>query len=187
MSTADIVTIKSVEGLYDEKSEAVIYNINQRKLCLNHDFVNASLQWERRDAENWWSVSFDDIGEKGYGAFRFCKKCKHIDCVHLWSETIEYEIKTDAYYAVHKVISKCKRCGLRINHGGSGYCTPSTEAQELIDAEFAALGKKPRTNQNYPSGWFIDLPINVSRLLDAGGIDAARKYIRQVAETGTIE
>lgn len=108
---------------YDEQAEAKIYNILDKKLCIKHKWVNASLQWIKN---GYWvelvtKKATPESTEWGfYGKFRFCKKCKKIDCIHYldetrllrrWENSKDYSIAT---------IQHCKRCGKWIYTHGCG-------------------------------------------------------------------
>ena len=83
-----ILMTDDIKNHYDENSEAVLMNINDRKFCFKHDFINASLYWEsKRDEKNsYCSIHFESKAREnfnpewgtGYGGIRYCKKCKHI-------------------------------------------------------------------------------------------------------------
>ena len=107
------IDVSEFRGYYDEETEARIYNILNRKFCLKHQMVNASLQW----IKNGYCV--DVITEKatkdstkwGFnGEYRFCKRCKKIDCIHYmddkrnlrrWINSKDYDVAN---------IQHCKRC-----------------------------------------------------------------------------
>jgi len=92
---------------WDEVSKAESHNISDRKLCLTHEWINASLRFEkvfdnghsvsvsieeRHDMVHRSSLGDEHFGRKwggGYGGIRFCCNCKLIDCIHFWEEVVD--------------------------------------------------------------------------------------------------
>lgn len=83
---------------WDEKSLAETHDISNRKVCLvKHDFINASLHWSKKVKNGEYHISLEnDRKDENFGppwgkhgGIRFCKKCKHIDCIHIWEEEKE--------------------------------------------------------------------------------------------------
>ena len=106
----DVVTF---EGHYDEQSEARIYNILEKKFCLKHDWTNATLQWIKNgyyvDIET--TKCTEESTEWGhYGEFRFCKKCKKIDCIHYLDDTKKLRRWINSQDYDTGIIQHCKRC-----------------------------------------------------------------------------
>mgnify|MGYP001575274607 CR=1 FL=1 len=120
------LVVPSIEGLYDEKAEAVLYSINNRVMCFNHAWVNASLHWEstKKTDGSYFCIDFQSEKSRfnspewgfGYGGIRFCKKCKFISCIHLWEkeETYTYTVKHDKYHHTEYVVTQCRICSRRI-------------------------------------------------------------------------
>lgn len=178
------VVVLSIDGLYDEKSEALTMNIAVMKshLFAPHDWVNASLHFERAN----FHVSIENSRPPegfgpawggGYGGIRYCRLCKLIDCVHLWDERTTYEVRHGDFYCVRHTVSSCRVCKRRIHGGSTGVCQPSAEASRIIDEVIASLGKDQRVMGSYGSGWFCELPVAVSRVLADQGEEAAKRYV----------
>jgi len=122
-------------------------------------------------------------GGTGYGGIRYCKKCKHIDCIHVFEPTITYKVETDEFSGSQYTVSKCKICNKRILREHSGYSYPSKEAYDLVDKIF----KEHSVNMtNCGSGYMIELPLHVSRLLRDRGEETARRYIECIISNGEI-
>jgi len=230
----DYQQVKTIDGLFDEKAENQIYNLYRARpwscLLRPHTFVNASLMWEppHKGDDSYYSISLEgEYWGKGYGGIRFCRRCKKINCIHIWDKYKHraYEISTDKYYSVVYSISTCKICGRRIYLCSSGESKPNPLAFKLIDEVAVALGRRPVNlrmpeaavdpvpntrlnpwgamcsnvapyppaggaglahnmtltfpNMGYGSGWSVELPVQVSRILDSMGEQAARHFIEQ--------
>jgi hypothetical protein len=197
----DKITIKdNIKNYYDEKSEAVIMNINSRKLCFKHNFINASLRWESKhdEKDSYCSINLESEARenfnpewgRGYGGIRYCKNCKLIDCIHVFNNTITYKIETDEFSGAEYCISKCSICDRRILRSGCGYSNPSSEAFKLISDVFKEYNRPSplsrETMMNYGSGYCFELPIHVSRLIRDQGEAAAKNYVTNVIGCGRI-
>lgn len=188
-----IIITDNIEKYYDEESEAVLMNINNRKFCLKHKFINASLQWERNNysirLESKARKNFNPEWGTGYGGIRYCKRCKCIDCIHIFEPTKTYCIETNEFSGANFIISRCKICKRRILRGVYGYTGSLIESHKLINDVFQEHGmKSPLSKESeYGSGYFIELPLNVSRLLRDCDENAARAYIESVIKCGRIE
>lgn len=180
------ILVSSVNGLYDEKTEAVIMNISDRKRCWKlHDFINASLCWEKKISEKkhfsiWIESPKTELLSgwgQGCGGIRYCRKCKLIDCIHLWEEPRKaYEVEEGKYYSVGYSIDTCRVCNRRILRSSWGSCNPNMKALEIISKAASEIGKNV---QNYPSGWHVELPVYISEILDSQGEEAAMQAARQ--------
>lgn len=189
---AEPIFVKSITGLYDERSEAITKNIRDRRFCWHHKFVNANLHWAkppRPDEKHCgWYVDLSSPGEpnfntewgKGYGAIRYCIRCKHIDCIHLWdiSQSKNYCIGEKFYYTSY-VIETCRICRRRILLFACGVYKPSDRAWQIINEEHKKLLGKDFDSLYYGSGYSAELPVHVSEVLDSLGEDAAREAVRQ--------
>lgn len=211
------VKVKTFDGLWDEKAEALSCNINKRVFCWKHNWINASLRWGGT-LDN-YHVEICEVRGKdstGYGTIRFCKKCKLIDCMHWWKTETTYEIDWNKYYSETTTVKLCSRCNLRINTGGGGQCHPSEEASKLISEVMKELHdlKYPKgadsttgvgmsylgghnniiPGNTYPgdydpfysygSGFFIELPITVSRMLEYMDREVVRNYVIDCCKNG---
>jgi hypothetical protein len=123
MSEGKYIDVFTFEGEYEEDSEAKIYNILDKKLCLKHDWTNASLHWVKNGYYiEWKPQPVNDKSTKWgfYGEFRICKKCKEIDCIHYYDEEkLLRRWDNSKDYAV-AVIKHCKRCNTWIYTNGWG-------------------------------------------------------------------
>lgn len=183
--------VHSVEGLYDERAEAVIHNLYGAPSCLlrPHHFINASLLWEppHKTNESYYSIGIE--GEnwgKGYGGIRYCKHCKLINCIHVWISENTYVIRHSPYYQVEHSIAKCGICLRRIHRCSGGHAQASPRSWELIHQVSEELHRPPVQPGNYGSGWMVELPVAVSKAIDAYGEEAARDLIRQSFLTGSL-
>jgi hypothetical protein len=162
MSDIEYTVVPTFNGLYDEKSAAETHNINNLLNCrfhLNHDFINASLDCrfighdgrERYIALHSPAVEhFNSDWGNGYGGIRFCRRCKVINCIHVWDTTANYEIEHSKYYSTRAEISHCVHCNKRIIRGGSSCCKPSEAAMLLLDKVFIEAGKFPLYSKPEP-------------------------------------
>ena len=176
--------VDSIAGLYDEEVEARIYSINDRRTCFRHKWVNASLHWVKqievkdegdKSSGSCYEVSLESSKAKfnrewgtGYGGIRFCKRCKLIDCIHLFRGEKVYRVYRDEFYYVSYSIEQCEICKRKILRTGCGVCNPSKEAMMLISEVAKELGISwtgdPRKD-GFASSYYLELPTNVSRLL----------------------
>ena len=188
-----ILMTDDIKNHYDENSEAVLMNINDRKFCFKHEFINASLYWESKHDEknSYCSIHFESKAREnfnpewgtGYGGIRYCKKCKHIDCIHVFEDSKTYKVETDEFSGSDYVVDYCGICKRRILRSAGGYSNPSKEAFELAHQ---VLKEHNIEMYNCGSGYFIELPIHVSRVLRDYGEDAAKKYLENVVSHGSI-
>lgn len=181
------IEVASLEGLFDEKAEALLMNIRDRRLCVKHNWVNASLCWEKDNRsislEN-TSPQFPPAWGGGYGGIRYCRKCKEIDCIHYWDEEYVYVIKHNSYVADTYSVAHCKFCQRRILRSSSRSYSPNSKAFDIIDQAAIALGRPSISSQfpagHYGSGFYCELPAAVSLIIDRDGVEAARAYALQV-------
>lgn len=175
---AEYQTVISLDGLFDETKEASVYDINERKWCWRvHDWINAHLQWKwhvkNRGAEYGVELGNDKNGV--WPILRFCRRCKLIDCPHLFKDRIMYRIDCgDFAYTTH-LVEHCYRCNCRILIGGSMVCEPDPEASIVI-AEAAVLVGTVFPGNGWGSGWHCEFPVAVSSILKYQGRDAAIQY-----------
>jgi len=121
------IEVQSWGGLFDERSEAINCDINDRTTGPHKcEFVNASLRWEsehhrREGVWSGWNLGADESdfhpqwGASGHGTIRFCRKCKHIDCLHVWEKSTKYAGPfAEDRSRIVSVISTCKICRRRI-------------------------------------------------------------------------
>ncbi len=187
------VFVQTIEGFYDEKAKAELHNINKRKYCFGHEFINASLHWTsgKLDDRGYYDITIEERHDDphfgnawgiGYGGIRFCLKCKKIDCIHIWGEKKVYKQQVNPYYLIGYIVDSCKICGRRILRQSWGdYTKVKKEAIELI----AEVAKEYGTSiDRCGSGFSIELPMQVSLIMDQGG--DARVYIQNIFERGHI-
>ena len=192
----DIIIVSSFDGLYDEKAEAVVMDINHRKVCIRHAFINGSLRWDgKKDQEgSFASVSFESPGTvihqewgQGYGGIRYCKRCKFIDCIHFWEKTGTYEIKHTDFYSTKATVAFCSHCRRKVLLGSSGDCHPGMQALALIHEVVQDLGKPPIQPGNYGSYWLCEWPCQVAEVLQRDGAEQAKEFIRaSLGKDGSI-
>jgi len=165
--------VNSVAGLYDEVEEAKVYDVNKRsKICLKHEWINAHLHLtEVHETNKEYSIYLQ--GDDGERTFRFCKKCKKIDCLHLF-DNVNYRRYTDEFYYISYTIGTCKRCGLRILTQTCGCCNPSNDALTLINEVIVENG----LNYNqYGSYYMCEYPVEISRRLKTQNRDSVKSMI----------
>lgn len=189
------IIVSALEGLFDEEAEAAIYEINDRRLCLRHSWVNASLQWQTETTAEgkFWAVTFrggewcnEPAWGQGHGGIRFCKRCKRIDCIHLFEEST-YKIPVDAYVWGEYVIGVCRRCHRRILLAGWQVVSHSEKDIALIQEIANELGASWSVHPlsfAYGSYYYTDFPVAVARLLDTGEGERARRFIRETFTLG---
>ena len=186
--------VKSMNGLYDEEAVALTTNIAARRThpFTPHEWINASLHFER----NSYNLSIENrTPPKGfgpawgtaYGGIRYCKKCKQIDCIHLWGEETSYEVKQGEWYSVHYHVAACKICSCRVLRGSFGESKPSVAAQQLIAQTLEDLRLSELTRGRYGSGWVCELPVVVSQILATQGESAALNYILDSIGSGSCQ
>ena len=208
-----IIQVDTFSDLYEEEASHVRYDINDRKdRCLpgRHTWVNANLGW----ANGGISVGEISSNGNTYGSVRFCSRCLHVDCFHSWDGEKTYELYYDKYYSEKRTVGFCRRCKRRIYLYGAGCCHPSAAAQKLITEvinevypPFPAQGVieggcdiKPGVYSpsqctgmamtlcgpatSLGSGFFVELPVIVSRILDNQGEREARDYIKACLKDG---
>lgn len=194
--------VNRIEGLYDEKSEAVLMNINARNPTLRcllgkHDFINASLYWSKNKNR---SIDISSPGYKnkdgkiygafgiGYGGIRYCRQCKTIDCIHYWDEKTEYAVQHGRYFAEVYDVAVCGACNRRVLRGSFGEMKPSPEAWALIEEVARKLGRRsPSPGSGYGSAWMLEFPVAVSRIIDDQGVKAAELYAESTFLSGDCQ
>jgi len=189
------VEISNTDGLWAEKAEARTYDINTRSLCLKHDFTNASLHWGKIVSEDRegkiaeWHMAL--AGEKwggGYGGIRFCKRCRHIDCIHSWEDTWTFRLYHHKYFYTEYHVSRCKICQTNILISGCGCYQGTKEASDLIGQiakEFGYLYRGDPTRDRFGSYFYTHLPAETARRMDESMPDA-EQYVREVFRKGEI-
>lgn len=180
-------TVPSINGLYDEKSEAVVMYMNDKKFCLKHDFINASLIWNKKTIndrmveiplESEEKKGFYPAWGNGYGGIRYCKKCKKIDCIHIWDNHNTYYIPIHSnFYGIEYYVSHCEICDKRILRSSCCVCTPNIDANILIQNVYHEVTGKSFNAFNFGSGFSIELPTYISMLLEDGKQDQAKRYL----------
>lgn len=180
-----------LNGLYDETIERVSRDINNRHgvwkcRLFGHDWTNASLEirWRTPGNTDRLPNCSADIGPAWNGAVRYCRRCKLVVCVHFFPDANRTTIKLDETPEgyVSYSIDTCKLCGLRILRGGSTVFTPSSEALAIVQAE---VEKRP--GKTYGSGFYCELPAQVSRVLRLRGEAFAKQYAKEVFEKGYVQ
>jgi hypothetical protein len=172
---------------YDEKAEAITCNINQRKFCLTHDFVNASLHWQ--DKSDRYSLQMEAPARDGfnyewgmgYGGIRYCRTCKLLDCIHNFSETMEYRKIIDEFEYIGYNVAKCRICDRRILRSSWGSSSTSPEAYEIIARIAKEMGEPWGGDYHtmpYGSNYYIVLPRETARFLKRS-VNGAEDYVRQ--------
>lgn len=123
---------------WDEQAEAVTMNIRDRKTCFSHDWVNGSLHFEVGELghggayislESDAKPNFNPEWGRSYGGIRYCRKCKQIDCIHLWEpappEDESWRECKHEWNQKSRGSWLCQKCGARYSWmcgcGGSGY------------------------------------------------------------------
>lgn len=186
-SESDRVVVQTFDGTFDEKAESTLYNLATRKHCLfrHHEWVNASLRFEARGfyipVEARKHEPFNPEWGTGYGGIRFCKRCKHIDCIHLWDRNTTYVVERGKYFEETANVSYCRCCKRRVRRDACHVHKPSMAAQQLLDRVLQELGKPPRAFgdnvSHYGSAWFCEVPTTLSAILDEQGEATARAYL----------
>jgi hypothetical protein len=154
---------------WDEEIKSETHNISTKKLCLVHNFINASLHWSKKVPSGEYHISLQNDEEirrfgpswGGRGGIRFCKNCKEIDCIHIWEDDKEKDEswKTcDHSWGGGLTRSDndngaqwwCYKCGavyrLMCSHGGSMYVCNS-----CYKATMNNMAKEEGTVENYLS------------------------------------
>lgn len=191
-----VTVVGEIEGYYDERAQAVQCNINERLRCFSHHWINASLQWESDLKKVGFQTSvslecpkrqnFNYAWGAGYGAIRFCKKCKLIECIHDFDNPTEYRRVIDDFQHTGYSVSMCKICSRRILKSSWNSFTPTNEAFALIMEVAKELGLPwngdPRSS-GYGSNYFTIFPSETSRLLKVSR-QVASKYVEGVFRRG---
>jgi len=185
----DYIDVKSFDGLYDEKCEAVLHNIVSIEHCWKHKFINGSLRFEKAGyfigLESEAKPNFNPEWGTGYGGIRYCKTCKLIDCIHLWETTSDYRMWLSDFYFKTLRVSLCRICKKRISRGGGSVHQPSIEAWDIISKIAKELGKPvPSIDNGYGSMWLCEFPSGVSQVLKDSGVEAAESYARNAFNYG---
>ena len=195
--------VKSIRGLYDEKSKAVTMHISKRQRCFRHSFINGSLYWEsphEENADSYFHISVEcPVSQKenppyivewgtGYGGIRYCEKCKLIDCIHLWDEAkfVVYQIDNGPYHHDEYYVETCRVCGRRIRTGGCSVNKPSDVGWRIMAEECKRVTGQEFSQDRYGSGFSCELPVHVSDICAASGEDAARDAARRAFRAGDI-
>lgn len=105
-------------------------------------------------------------------------------CDHDWVTRTADDDKTytwfDEFEGICHETDVCKMCGTERSRG-VGECRPSKEAQALLRdtlrGEFPDVYKR-YANGGVGSGWYVEIPVAISRILRDQTEDAARVYIR---------
>lgn len=148
------------------------------------------------------------------GNVRLCRKCKIIDCFHQWDLETTYEVPYDKYYSETKDVDHCRRCNRNIVVRGGGECRPSERAGALIaevmeerwkakekereEARvkwetlhgytyhygYTGFGTTLMPNYGHSSGFYVELPVIVSRMLDHKPESEVREYIKECCQDG---
>lgn len=197
----NLIVVNTIEGLYDERADAVTMNISNRKFCIKHNFINGSLHWEKevlesRDKEkgrgSLYHISLEaDAKEnfnrdwgKGYGGIRFCRYCKLIDCIHQFTD-VEYRVNKDEFEYTSHIIGTCAICKRLILKGGCTHFESTPESWALIMKVTKEMGIdfKDYGNSGYGSNYYTILPANTAREMKIS-IERAETYIRNVFNKG---
>lgn len=206
MKNRDVEVVKTIEGFYDEKAEALSVNIAKRRLCLKHDWVNASLHWSKqveiktegeKSSGSCYHISIESLAREnfnsewgiGYGGIRFCKNCKQIDCIHLWEWQKEYWVRENEFCHDSSIIAKCKICERRILKSGVRLYSSSPEAYNLIQRVVKELNI-PYDNpvsSSYGSNFYTLLPMRTAYILKTATEAEAEGYVRSVFISGVCE
>lgn len=164
------ITLYGKDYEWDEEAISESHNISNRKICLSHDWINATLRFERKTSNGFMSVSIEErhddehFGRRwgGVGGIRFCQKCKLIDCIHFWKDTVEDNswklcehdwsgglIRSDDNNGAEW---RCLKCGavyrFTCGHGGSLYVCDScfkwfiTKAEEEAGSLYKYLSSR---------------------------------------------
>jgi len=189
--------VESIDGLFDEESAAITRNIRDKKFCIKHKLVNASLYWA--DTPN----RHVSVEGKDWGSIiRYCVNCKWLDCLHHWGEEITYRIYSHKFYYSAWFIKTCKFCEKRIKTGGCGVHDSTVEAFELIAEVAKSYNKEwtgdpappaegckmePTKRCGYGSNWYTILPSTTSRILADEGREMAKLYVQGVFMSGVCE
>lgn len=193
---SDKIEVLTFDGLYDEKSEAVLHNILNRKRCWNHNFINGSLHFEKSvDEKTYYSITLESVASTfnpewgtGYGGIRYCTKCKIIDCIHMWSTTETYIKRLSDFCYDSLSVSSCRICNRRISRGSCRVNEPSSAAWGLITGVASEMGRPaPGINSGYGSAWMCEFPVQVSQILKQSGELAAKEFVRETFNQGEIQ
>ena len=168
--------IQTIEGLYDEKAEAVNNRINNRHLCFKHKWINAYLRWqERADGMSYWCIDFNHPGEKNT-LIRYCSRCKKIDCMHRFNKIKTYIKEIDEFYHIEYSVGFCGCCKKRILLHSCGCCHPSETAVRLIEEVAEELNID---FLNCGSSYQIELPLEVSRKFAYMPFKDIKEFVKQ--------
>ena len=194
-----ILEVKNIEGLYDERAEAVTLDISNRCLCFKHKFINASLYWEKeiidtpserdKGSGRLYSVSLECPERKGfnyewgmgYGGIRVCRNCKLIDCLHYFNNEVEYRVVRDEFFYTAHIVSRCQICERKILRQGWGSYNNDPKVWEIINRIAKDLNK-PLINSpdgGYGSNYYTVFPAEASRRLKVSEQEC-EKYVRDI-------
>lgn len=205
-----MVEVQSFDGLYDEQCEAILHNIAKSESPAEslgwferirrawrppsfhqHTFVNGSLRFEKngfsinlQSDETQWAPAWGG----GYGGIRYCAACKFIDCIHLFGEPTLYRLPLSDFHYARLEVGTCKICKRRINRGACTVNNPTLESRELIARVATELGKPIPSGPGSPygSGWYIELPVQVSQILSRGDVRQAESFVRSCFIAGRV-
>ena len=191
----ELVEVASIDGLWDEKAEAVSHDIANVKLdwrvpwlLHRHTFINGSLRFERDNYLICLEAPKTELRPAwggGYGGIRYCINCKLIDCIHLWESTVTYKVVQSKFHYYSYSVSTCGICKRRIQRGASTCNQPSDEAWKLILKVANELGvPAPGIGSGYGSGWMCEFPVQVSQILDSDSEERAVNFIRNTFAHG---
>jgi hypothetical protein len=193
------VVVQSIDGLYDEEAEAIVRRIDERKFCFKHKFVNASLAWASKTYPNcpYFFIDIENRADQpgfcfpwgvGYGGIRYCKRCKLIDCIHVWdkAKSVVYAIVSSPFYETCSVVETCRACGRRVLTNGWGSCKPSVDSARIITEEYQKLKGVEYDASRFGSGWSLEFPVHISEVLASQGEEAAREEARTAFRIGDI-
>ena len=198
----EIEVVKEIRDLYDEQAMAETLHINNRKICFVHEFINASLYWSGVcvGSDSKVSVALEATGQKGvvrrwgegYGAIRFCRHCKHIDCIHDFTDKT-YHVVKDEFEKMVYVVRVCSICQRRILATGCQNFAPSQDAHDMLvqvmqEYGYSNYGNHP--GSSFGSDFYTLLPVNISRAIRDKGKDAAlvqaRLIVAEVKKTNEL-
>lgn len=159
------------------------------------NYTHGSLRFEKRGEDGGGIFHIALEAEKsgkgsewgtGYGGIRYCRRCKYIDCIHLWEETSkrEYFQRLSDFCYNTITVATCQICKCRISRGGERVYEPSPEAMEIIARVAVSLYIYPHAF--YGSGWMLEFSERVSSVLKYDGAAAAERFVRRCLLAGKL-
>jgi len=145
--------------------------INDRRVCTKHNFINASLKWEKPiSKERIVLINFEaELKEgfhpewgSGYGGIRYCKNCKIIDCIHLWKQHKIYVVNHNKFRSTEYLVSTCGICERNILRCETKLLQPSEEAWNLITQTYRDVLQKEFNSFDFSSGVSVELAVHIS-------------------------